>query len=162
MGVTVGVLSDTHNKVLPQVHEVFADCGLLLHCGDFCTMDVVAELETLATIQGVSGNMDGYEMKTRFPEARIVDLAGTKILLVHGHHYGPPAGRSSRLARSARTNGASIVIHGHSHEPVDESVDGVRVLNPGSASQPRREPHPTVGLLHLDNGQIRWELVELK
>ena len=69
------------------------------------------------------------------------------------HDAGPRAGRAARLR--ARFPHAEVVVFGHSHEPVDEvGVDGQRLLNPGSATERRREPHHTVGTLDVDGGRV--------
>lgn len=159
--VRVGVISDTHGKVLASVHEAFAGVGMILHAGDIGSMEVLTELETLAPVKAVTGNTDPYDLRQFHPEARLVELPGMRVLMVHGHHHGESKHRLVNLAEAARANDAKVVIHGHSHVPCDELMDGVRILNPGSASQPRGRPHPTVALLHLDGRGIRWELVNL-
>ncbi len=161
-GATIGVISDTHGKLLASVHEAFAEVGLILHAGDIGSLDVLVELETIATVKAVTGNMDPIDLRQFHPEARIVELPGMRALMVHGHHFGEARNRLPHLVEAAKANDASAVIYGHSHIPCDELMDGVRIFNPGSATQPRGRPHPTVGLLHFDGRSVRWELVSLR
>lgn len=158
----IGVISDTHGKLLPSVFEAFRGVDLILHAGDVGNDVILAELHVIAPVKAVSGNVDGWELRQTCPEARVVELPGHKILLVHGHRYPDAKTRFARLAEAARENGAGAVIHGHSHRPCDETVGGVRVLNPGSATQPRGLPHPTVALLTVEGGNLRWDLVEVE
>src|ERR1019366_6417036 len=79
-----------------------------------------------------------------------LDLAGVAVAMVHDS--GPATGRMARLLR--RFPGAALVVFGHSHTPLDEAADGIRIFNPGSPTDRRRQPHGTLGLLRLADGRI--------
>jgi predicted phosphodiesterase len=100
----------------------------------------------------VLGNNDDAELQATLPETLELDLDGVSVAIVHDS--GARKGRPARMAR--RFPGAAVVVFGHSHIPVDEpGVDGQWLMNPGSATQRRRQPHHTVGVLELADGSLR-------
>jgi predicted phosphodiesterase len=84
------------------------------------------------------------------PETAELDLDGLRVTVVHDS--GPAAGRLARMRR--RFPGADLVVFGHSHIPLDESGDGLRIFNPGSPTDRRRQPHGTIGLLDVTSGRL--------
>ena len=102
------------------------------------------------------GNND-HELVGQLPERLELELGGVRVAMVHDS--GARAGRPNRMRRWFPD--ASLVIFGHSHEPVDEpGTDGQRLFNPGSPTQRRRQPHPTMGILELGGGLIlRHEII---
>jgi putative phosphoesterase len=162
--VRVAVLSDTHlrpgGKGLPAaVHPLLESADAILHAGDVVSGFLLDELATLAPTHVVLGNND-HDLRGQLPERLEVELGGVIVAMVHDS--GPRAGRSGRLRRWFPA--ADIVVFGHSHEPVDEvGVDGQRLFNPGSPTQRRRQPHPTMGLLELAGGRVlRHEIVRVE
>ena len=147
----IGVISDTHGLLRPEVAEVFAGVGHIIHAGDIGDGSVLAALRAIAPVTFVEGNVDasdGFEVTT-------VDLDGLRILVTHilprpsapGPHVltyleGLSGGRHAGAPRTP-----DFVIFGHSHLPHDEVVDGVHYFNPASAG-PRRFDYPvSVGLI---------------
>jgi putative phosphoesterase len=158
----VAVLADTHvrpGRSLPErVWREVRGADVILHAGDVLTRELLDELATVAPVHAVLGNNDrGLERVV--PERLELELAGVTVAMVHD--AGPRAGRERRVHRWFPN--ADIVVFGHSHEPVDaEGVDGQRLFNPGSPTQRRRQPHPTLGRIVLAGGRIRHrELVVL-
>ncbi|MCU1538318.1 MAG: phosphodiesterase [Humibacillus sp.] len=151
------VLSDTHSprhwKACPPTllpHLEAAD--VILHAGDVCTPDVLDLLASFAPLHVVMGNNDVPEVaQWGAPEALELELEGVRIGMVHDS--GQRQGRTGRLRRRFPT--ADLVVFGHSHIPLDETGDGVRILNPGSPTDKRRQPVGTVALLDLDDGAVR-------
>lgn len=136
----VGILSDTHGVVHPRVAEVFAGAEAILHAGDIGGREVIRELERIAPVIEVPGNIDGVE-----DAVRRVTIGGLRVLLTH--ILPRPGKLSKHVARSLREEPADLVVFGHSHLPHDEVVGGVRFFNPASAG-PRRFDYPvSVGLL---------------
>jgi uncharacterized protein len=124
---------------------------LILHAGDVCTASVLDELAAYAPVHAVLGNNDGADVAAwGAPETLDLDLAGLKMSMIHDS--GPAAGRLNRMAR--RFPGADLVVFGHSHIPLDESADGLRIFNPGSPTDRRRQPHGTIGLLTVAGGRL--------
>jgi hypothetical protein len=154
--VKVVVISDTHAprrwRVCPdRVAERLRGADLILHAGDVCTAGVLDELAAFAPVRAVLGNNDGPDVAAwGAPETLELDLDGLPAAMVHD--AGPSAGRTARIRR--RFPGADLVIFGHSHIPLDQTGDGVRIFNPGSPTDRRRQPHGTLGLLRIEHGRL--------
>lgn len=160
----VGVVSDTHAprfwKSMPlSVARELADVDLILHAGDVCRPSVLDELAALAPVHVVQGNNDGDDVAAwGAPETLELELAGVRVAMIHD--AGQKQGRVRRMRRRFPT--ADVVVFGHSHIPWDEAEDGLRILNPGSPTDKRRQPHGTVGHLVLADGAVEsWRLVEV-
>ena len=124
---------------------------LILHAGDVCTASVLGELAAYAPVYAVLGNNDGADVAAwGAPETLDLDLGGLKVSMIHDS--GPSAGRLGRMGR--RFPGADLVVFGHSHIPLDEASDGLRIFNPGSPTDRRRQPHGTIGLLTVAGGRL--------
>lgn len=136
----VGIISDTHGVVHPRVAEVFAGVEAILHAGDIGGAQVIRELERIAPVVPVPGNIDGVE-----DAVRRVTIAGVRVLLTH--ILPRPRKVSKHVVQSLREEPAELIVFGHSHLPHDEVIDGIRFFNPASAG-PRRFDYPvSVGLL---------------
>jgi putative phosphoesterase len=150
-------LSDTHaprfwKNVPPALLPQLAWAEVILHAGDVCTADVLDELSTFAPVRAVLGNNDGPDVAAwGAPETAQFELDGLKVGMVHDS--GPSDGRLRRLAR--RFPHAALVVFGHSHIPWDESTSGLRIVNPGSPTDKRRQPHGTVARLEVADGAVR-------
>jgi putative phosphoesterase len=150
------VLADTHSphrwrRCPSVVAEYLRSADLILHAGDVCTATVLAELSDYAPVQVVRGNNDGQDVADwGAPEALELELAGLPVAMVHDS--GSAAGRLARLRR--RFPAAQLILFGHSHIPLDHAADGVRIFNPGSPTDRRRQPHGTFGLLRIDDGHL--------
>ena len=150
------VLADTHaprrwRRCPPAVARHLRGADLILHAGDVCTADVLDELSGYAPVRVVRGNNDGPDVAAwGAPDTLELDLAGLAVAMVHDS--GSVAGRSVRLHR--RFPAARLVVFGHSHIPMDQAGDGIRIFNPGSPTDRRRQPHGTIGLLHVDDGVL--------
>jgi hypothetical protein len=127
------------------------DVDLILHAGDVCTTGVLDELAQFAPVRAVLGNNDGADLVARgVPETLRLELAGVRVAMVHDS--GASTGRAARMRR--RFPDAHLVVFGHSHIPMDVTEAGVRLFNPGSPTDRRRQPHGTIGLLHFDDGRL--------
>jgi uncharacterized protein len=152
----VVVLSDTHaprrwRECPPAVAAHLHGVDLILHAGDVCVPSVLDELAAYAPVKVVRGNNDGDDVAAwGAPETLEFDLAGLPVAMVHDS--GSATGRTGRLHR--RFPGARLVVFGHSHIPMDETGDGVRVFNPGSPTDRRRQPQGTIGLLHVEDAHL--------
>ncbi|HEV2347621.1 MAG TPA: metallophosphoesterase family protein [Actinocrinis sp.] len=159
------VLSDTHaprrwRGCPPAVAEHLAGADLILHAGDVCTAGVLDELSEYAPVRAVLGNNDGADVAVwGAPEELRFELDGVPIAMVHdaGPAAGPAAGRAARMRH--RFPEARLIVFGHSHIPLDESSDpdrpgALRIFNPGSPTDRRRQPHGTLGILHVERGRV--------
>jgi putative phosphoesterase len=154
--VRVVVLADTHaprrwRGCPAQVAEHLHGADLILHAGDVCTADVLDELSAFAPVWAVLGNNDGADVAAwGAPETMEFDVDGLAVAMVHD--AGPAAGRTARMKRWFP--GARLVVFGHSHIPLDETGGGLRIFNPGSPTDRRRQPRGTVGILRVERGEL--------
>jgi uncharacterized protein len=154
--VRVVVLADTHaprrwRVCPPRVAEHLRGADLIMHAGDVCTAPVLVELAQYAPVAAVLGNNDGPDVAAwGAPETLELDLDGLSVAMLHDS--GAATGRLARMRR--RFPAADLVVFGHSHIPLDESVAGLRIFNPGSPTDRRRQPHGTLGLLTIDSGRL--------
>ncbi|MFE2867647.1 metallophosphoesterase family protein [Embleya sp. NPDC059259] len=149
--------SDTHvpqrAKAVPErLLAELATVDVVIHAGDW--VDGVAldlfEAHSRRVI-GVYGNNDGPDLRSRLPEVARVELGGVRFAVVH--ETGPAEGRERRCA--ARYPDVDVLVFGHSHIPWDTVTDsGLRLLNPGSPTDRRRQPHHTYMTLTADAGKI--------
>lgn len=153
----VGIVSDTHGLLRPELFTAFAGVEHILHAGDVGPADLLVELAALAPVTAVWGNTDGWEVRHRVPEVARVELEGVRVVVVHGMQVGSPTPRKVVEAYPD----ADLVVFGHSHRPVVERVGGVLAVNPGSAG-PRRFRDPvSVALAEVAPGALSARLVTL-
>ena len=150
------VLADTHirrgtKRRLPDgAYAALDRADVILHAGDLVIEDLLHELTGFAPTYAVLGNND-HDLGGVLPETRLLDLAGVRVGMIHDS--GPTKGREGRVRR--RFPDADVVVFGHSHAPVDSvGVEGQRLMNPGSPTERRGQPHHTIGVLELDDGAI--------
>ena len=158
----IGLISDTHipdrARVLPQkVIETFNNVELILHAGDLTSPRVIEELESIAPVMAVQGNMD-RSSGINLPKAKIVEVEGLKIGVIHGEVY--PRGDSAQLLYLAKEFDVDILVSGHSHQPKIEQKEGILLLNPGSPVVPRLADR-TVMLLEINNKEVDVEIVKI-
>jgi hypothetical protein len=152
----VAVLSDTHaprrwRSCPPQVAQRLRDVDLILHAGDVCTPEVLEELAGFAPVRAVRGNNDGPQVAAWGAPASVeLDLDGLAVAMIHD--AGPASGRAARMRR--RFPHAHLVVFGHSHIPLDLTEAGLRLFNPGSPTDRRRQPHGTMGVLRIEAGHL--------
>ena len=141
------IISDTHLPVrakdLPApVWDAVAQADVVVHAGDWVSVDLLDALEsrvaaTGGRLVGVHGNNDGPELRARLPEVARATLDGLRLAVVH--ETGSSAGRERRMA--AAYDDVDVLVFGHSHIPWDTTADtGLRLLNPGSPTDRRRQP----------------------
>ena len=153
----VGIISDTHGLLRPEVFAAFDGVEHILHAGDFGDADILDELAAVAPVTGVWGNVDGWDVRKRVPEVAEVELAGARIVVLHGMQLGAPTPAKAAAAYPH----ATLVVFGHSHRPVIQQVGAVLAVNPGSAG-PRRFRDPvTVALAEIDGGRVDARLIDL-
>lgn len=150
------VLADTHaprrwRGVPPRVAEHLRSADTILHAGDVCTADVLDELCGYAPVHAVRGNNDGPDIAAwGAPDQLVIDLGGLAVGMIHDS--GPASGRSPRMRRAFP--GCQLVVFGHSHIPMDMNSEGLRLFNPGSPTDRRRQSHGTLGVLEIEAGRL--------
>jgi putative phosphoesterase len=128
------------------------DADVVIHAGDWVCVDALDALEARATrLVGVYGNNDGPELRARLPEVARVELGGVRFAVVH--ETGSSKGRERRC--SAAYPDADVLVFGHSHVPWDSTTaTGLRLLNPGSPTDRRRQPTHTWMTAEADGGAL--------
>jgi uncharacterized protein len=152
----IGLISDTHGLVRPDVYQALAGVELILHAGDVGGDDVLDELATIAPVLAVSGNTDPPG------NARLVasidrNVDGVSIHVSHGHEVGTPT-PEKLLKRYA----ADVVIYGHTHRQLVTKSGRRWAVNPGAAGARRFDLVPSVARMTIENGAAEVELVTLK
>jgi putative phosphoesterase len=148
--MTVGVISDTHGLLRPEVVPAFKDVDLILHAGDIGDPEVLENLQSVAPVFAVRGNNDRHKWAEGIPETRIVPVGDIRVYMIHD-------------VKEMETTplGCQAVVAGHSHRPVIEERQGILFLNPGSAG-PRRFKLPIcVARLTVRGSAISAKLIEL-
>jgi putative phosphoesterase len=154
----VGIISDTHipsraKKMPSKVFEIFKDVDLIIHAGDLIQMDVIKELEQIAPVLAVHGNMDPSNVKTELPEFNSIEFHGRKIGVIHNPDslYG-----MNKMKKIAKENNLDILVFGHTHKQFIKNEDNVLFINPGSVNDPLPPilMKPTVGLLIITENTV--------
>ena len=153
----IGIISDTHGLLRAEVFEVFDGVEHILHAGDFGEVGILDELAAIAPVTGVWGNVDGWDVRGRVPEVARVELAGARVVVLHGLQFGSPTPEKAAAAYPD----ADLVVFGHSHRPVIRQVGSVLAVNPGSAGRQRFRDPVSVALAEIEGGRVTARLVEL-
>jgi putative phosphoesterase len=159
----IALISDTHlprgsRRIPPGCLERLAGADLILHAGDFASIEALEEIEAIGPpVAAVYGNVDSEQVRRRLPAERMVEAGGVRIGMLHD--AGPSRGRVERMR--AWFPDAAAVVYGHSHIPLHEESGGFQLFNPGSPTDRRRQPHHTMGLARVDEGRLSFELIAL-
>jgi hypothetical protein len=151
------VLSDTHlpgrARRLPEsVRRAAADADLIVHAGDWVGASVLDDLLQYGPVLGVWGNNDGADLRSRLPEVARQEIEGVRFAVVH--ETGSAQGREARM--DAAYPGIDVLVFGHSHIPWDSTTPrGLRLLNPGSPTDRRRQPTGTFLTLTVADGAVQ-------
>jgi putative phosphoesterase len=151
-------LRDTSSRRLPDAaRRALASAELILHAGDVVEGGLLRELREVAPVHAVLGNND-HALVGVLPETWSDEVDGVRIAMVHDS--GPRAGREGRMHR--RFPDAALVVFGHSHIPWDApGLDGQHLLNPGSPTQRRRQPHRTIAVVETRGGAFTTRIAEV-
>ena len=159
----IGVISDTHIPQFKQLPEAvsthFAEVEIIIHAGDLSRLWVIDELETLAPVVAVQGNIEDEEVVEKLPIKREVVVGHCRIGIVH------ILGDSHNREKVARQEfpEVRVVVFGHSHIPWNQEINGQLLFNPGSATDRRHQSRCSIGLLHVDDSaeSVRGEIIYL-
>ncbi|WP_439592049.1 metallophosphoesterase family protein [Microbacterium sp.] len=156
------LIADTHipgraRTLPPQVVTAASAADVVVHAGDWVAASVLDDLEDYGPVVGVYGNNDGADLRSRLPEIARFTVEGVRFAVVH--ETGASTGRERRM--DAAFPDVDVLVFGHSHIPWDTVTPaGLRLLNPGSPTDRRRQPACTYMTVEVDAGRItRVELV---
>ncbi len=158
----VGLIADTHindrvEKIPEKVFEIFKDVELIIHAGDLTSKGVIDDLEKIAPVIAIQGNMDRtYNLD--LPKNKIINIGDIKIGVIHGEVY--PRGDMQQLYYLALELDVDILVTGHVHKAFIENIKDILILNPGSPTVPRLT-NPTVMLLDIEDGEVDINLVKI-
>lgn len=154
------IVSDTHlpvrAKVLPdEVWRAVDAADVVLHAGDWVDVAALDDLEGRAQrLIGVWGNNDGAELRARLPETARAEIEGVRFAMTH--ETGAAPGRESRMDVRFPRAETDVLVFGHSHIPWNTTTPaGLRLLNPGSPTDRRRQPHRSYLTAVADDGDLR-------
>jgi len=148
----IGVLSDTHGLLRPELLPALAGVDHILHAGDVGDPTILTALSHIAPVTAIRGNVDTHGPNSLLPATEAIELAGCLIYMLHS---------LDDLDLNPQAAHIGVVVYGHSHKPSIEHRHGVLYLNPGSAG-PRRFNLPiTYALLHIHSTQPQAEILHL-
>ena len=152
----IGVISDTHGYLDPRALVALHGVARILHAGDIGSTAIIDQLETIAPVAAVQGNVDaGTPLARRFPATQRLLIEGVRV---HMTHVG---GRPAALALALPEPRPDVYIFGHSHVALLETIEGVLFLNPGAAGRPRFGGGLSVAILDVEAGRAEARIVPL-
>jgi putative phosphoesterase len=148
----IGVISDTHGLLRPEVLPALAGVDYILHAGDVGDIGIIQTLRTIAPVTAIRGNIDTEGATASLPASEALELGGHLLYMIHA---------IDDLDLKPTAAGISVVLYGHSHKASIEYRNGVLFLNPGSCGPHRFKLPVTLSILHLDEKAARAEIVHL-
>jgi uncharacterized protein len=159
----IGLLSDTHHYLDPQVAEYFGGCDEIWHAGDFGTIGIAQELEKIAPLRGVYGNIDGTDVRQVFPLTIRFQIEGLDVLMTH--IGGNPGRYALPIRQEVELNTPDVFICGHSHILKivrDKPNKNMLFLNPGAAGKQGFQLYRTIVRFDIESGKLQnMEVVTL-
>lgn len=148
----IGVISDTHGLLRPGALEILRTCDLIIHAGDICGQEIIADLEALRPCVFVRGNMDRFMPANPMQATAVVEHGGRRLYVLHD---------LSSLDLDPKAAGMDAVIYGHTHRPDIAFKDGVLFLNPGSIGPKRFTLPVSMAVMHMDHQSMHPEIITL-
>jgi putative phosphoesterase len=162
---TVGLISDTHvparaPRIPKMVFKIFENVDFIVHAGDLVQLDVIDELEQLAPVLAVHGNMDGPDVSGALPKLNTLKIYGWKIGVMHDPNTLFGRGKMREIAKQ---NGFNAFVYGHTHNASIKWEGQLLYVNPGSPTNPMASfiNKPSVGLLKVTKDAITPEIVQI-
>ena len=151
----IGLISDTHGLVRPEVHTALAGVELILHAGDVGGAEILDELALIAPVKAVYGNTDPAGAPG-LAQALDLTLGGVRVHVSHGHELGSP-----KPASLAAAYDADVIVYGHTHRQDVSRVGAMLIVNPGAAGPRRFDLTASVARLTIRRGKAEAEIVPL-
>ena len=148
----IGVISDTHGHLGPEVSNAFKGMDMIIHAGDIGRPEILKAQQKIAPTVAVRGNMDGGRWAHKLPPVDRIEVGRLGIVVIHDLY---------QLTVAPHLEGIAAVISGHTHQPRIHKENGVLYLNPGSASQARYGNPESVAVLKIRQGSLKAEFINL-
>lgn len=161
--ITIGVVSDTHiparsSRLPEELLYGLEKVDMIIHCGDLIEMSVVEELEKIAPVHAVFGNMDGPDVRRLLPEKKVIEVSGKRIGITHG--AGAPFGIKKRVVSAFRDDNVHCITFGHTHHAEKDKDGDILLFNPGSSTDTLFARAQSFGLLFIDDtAEISAEII---
>ncbi len=163
MSKKIGLISDTHSHLDPKVFNYFEHCDEIWHAGDVGEYHVIEQLESIAPVRCVYGNIDDPEIRNRYPEIEEFEYEGLTVFMIH--IGGKPPKYAKGVLSKLKTNTPKLFICGHSHIlkiMPDQNLNNMLYLNPGAAGNQGFHKVKTIVRFEIDQGTMRnLEVIEL-
>ena len=157
----IGVVSDTHSRPLPaQMMKDFEDVDFIIHAGDFCDWDDYENFVKLKTVKAVYGNMDSSKIRQRLKRKEIIPCENFQIGIFHGEGSGNHI--LETVKEEFQKDKVDVVVFGHSHRALNETINHVLYFNPGSPNDTIFAPYCSYGLLKINEKKISGEIIKVK
>jgi putative phosphoesterase len=162
---TVGLIADTHvparaSCIPKKVFQIFENVNFIVHAGDLVQLNVIDDLEQIAPVLAVHGNMDGLEVTGALPKINALKIYGWKIGVMHDPKTLFGRGKMREIAKE---NGFDVLVYGHTHNASVKWEDHILYVNPGSPTNPMASfmNKPSVALLKVTKDAITPEIVHV-
>jgi uncharacterized protein len=157
----IGVLSDTHSFIIPAaLLKRLKSVDLIIHAGDLCDTRTLTLLKKIAPTKAVQGNMDELAVKKELPLKEIIVCGKVKIGVTHGH-IGQTRDALKNAMAAFKDDEIDVVIFGHSHQPLCEQSGAKLYFNPGSPNDVTRAKFFSYGLISVETGKVKAEIVRI-
>jgi putative phosphoesterase len=153
--IVVGLISDTHGQLRPEISHLFKGVDLIVHAGDVGGGAVLRDLARIAPVLAVAGNVDDRQDPS-LPRERLIPIGPLTLHVSHGDELGRPTPE-----RLLATYDAEIIVYGHTHRPRVLRDRGRVVVNPGAAGPRRFDLTPSIAKLVVQDGSADVELIAL-
>ncbi len=150
--IIIGLISDTHGYLETNALKKLQGSELIIHAGDIGDPDIIQNLESVAPVHAVRGNMDNGSWSRKLPNTVIVKVKNINIYVLHD---------LAKLDLDPAASGFQAVISGHLHRPVHEEHNGVLFINPGSATQPRNNYSATIAQLKIQARKLSVKFIDI-
>lgn len=149
----IGIVSDTHGTLPGSIGDALAGVDRILHAGDIGGQRILDELEAIAPVTAVRGNMDTGELEWRLLDQAVLRLDDVRIMVSH---------RADHVIAAGIPDGVGIVVSGHTHRPAIERIGEVLFVNPGSAGGHNRDGRgPTAAIIDLSTSPPSARIIDL-
>ncbi len=151
----IGIISDTHGHLDPQILKIFKGVDHILHAGDIGYPSIILELEHVAPVTAVLGNND---FGVDFKKTEWVTLAEKKFMV---HHIVPPFTPDDDLRGKLTRTGTNVLVFGHTHRQFAQTFDDVMFFNPGYSGKPRHGVVRSVAIIEMNGNKLDHRFIEL-